>query len=198
MRKKGVSLIELLTVIVIISIISISLPLLFKVSSFLLKKSDETMTGFSDVRMCFTTMKTDLKSIRVSQKGTIYCIGTSSPVSFRFVSYVFDEGKTGICEIGYYLDHSNNTLRRNLAADPVILFQKELGDSDDEILCKNVVDLKIWYFDGTVWKEEWDASISGVDAGKVPVSIKFKFSLFESSAPGNKRDFYFQVDIPTA
>ena len=191
--RKGFSLIELLTVLFILSIILLVLPRLFKGTTQLTKKIEYKMNKFSSVQMAFDQMKRELQSLMVSHRGNVYCLGKSSPLYLHFVTYIADEGISGICEVVYYYNSQDNTLRRHLEVDADFVLEEQFQSQDDEIFCNNVTGFDILYYDGENWVGQWDSSMGGPNEGIAPKAVSITVVFKDNGRP---KQFFNVIHLP--
>lgn len=81
----------------------------------------------------------------------------------------------------------------SLSQDTVDLGEPAVGSSDD--LLDNVVGLRLRFYDGEEWLEEWDSN-AGRLVGKMPLAVEIWLAL--EAADGVVASYHTAVDLPVA
>jgi len=105
---------------------------------------------------------------------SFYCIGSDSPHQDQPLS----EGIRRI-ELGLRTDVNPPALVRRITRNLMPFVQT---DPEEEVLCRNVRALKLRYFDGSMWQDEWDSTLVG---DVLPMSVEITI---EMADPANRTD----------
>ena len=103
---------------------------------------------------------TDAEALKPSSvQGSVFFVGTLP-------------GRSGLVERGYWLASTGE----------LMCHDEEPSDGDyatgsDETCGTGVRGFAVSFFDGTVWRDEWDARAGGAQAGRLPVAVKLRLEL---------------------
>jgi len=167
--KKGVTLMELLVVLALLSIVSLSLFTIFRTATESYSKGDARTQAYQNARAALEQMARDVKGAMMDDAIPIDMEGTST--TLFFVSPNENSGDMDLCELGYWIRTSDNTLMRHIdIADkndsPPLDFDfdtpsrsyEETDVFDRYELALYIPRLELEYYDGTTWTNIWDTA----------------------------------------
>lgn len=202
----GFTLIEILVAIFIFSVL---FTVLFGSFQFLSSSSDDLGRGtlqFEMGQQCISRITVDIESTYVSQhpiykqpelrdtadpyriEGTADNVDGDSFSRFRFTSqshFSFSGTESaGVAEIIYYVNYRNDddgyVLRRSDTLYPYEEFEEK---NTDPIICKNIQDFSISYYNESEEEnEEWDSESSEHEYA-TPRSVQILLSIGDESSP---------------
>ena len=133
-RKKGLTLMELLVVLVLLIIVSLSLFTIFRTTTESYSKGDARVQYYQNARAILAMMRKDIASAIICTNNVgeviMYCLGFPEGDSFRikpdtagaelyFVAAIGSSGddKSELCEVGYWLYGGDDVLKRFYVID---------------------------------------------------------------------------------
>lgn len=181
--KKGFTLVEVIIVMAILSIFITSLFTVFKNSIDACKKSETRLEIYQNARAVLDTMSREIPMAMFDPAAGIHVKGyeagsgikpDSTGDEFYFIAPLNpgeEDNKSDLCEAGYWLDETNNVLKKFYVTDDRIEdpsdpefdydFTTPTGKSNSYNLGLNVMDLNFTFHyrdSGGNWQETADAT----------------------------------------
>lgn len=182
--KKGVTLMELLVVLALLSIVSLSLFTIFRTATESYSKGDARTQAYQNARAALEQISREIQGALINSNAIVPGTGADSPSFYGFsegstnysansggaeiffITSLKGAGDMDICEVGYWLDTNDWTLMRHYEVTdktnlPPLDFSIGTNYCSAE-LALHIVDLDFsyMYWDGASWAEtnEWDST----------------------------------------
>jgi len=174
-QAKGVTLVELLVAVFILSISSISIYTVFRTATVTYSKSGRQLEMMQNARTILGQITRELQGAAFNQNAGISFVGYntdngimsgSTKDEVHFVAAIPNSGDWDLCEVGYWLKGEDNLLQRCFAVNPDFDFTNN-GGSNSRDLGYNVIDLQLTYYYrdlNLAWTEStsWNSNIDSV------------------------------------
>ncbi len=175
--QKGFTLVEILIALAILAVVVASTFIIFRSSSESWQKGETRSERYHNARIAMGRMRAEISQAVLSEDILSRFIGEKEKVSFvSFASTA--SGIFELVEIGYWLDEKNRFLMRDEDIDPDFEFSTQ---DNRDILAENVSLLEFSYYDGLVWKDNWDSDVVEEDSVEVqkvlPKAVSIKINV---------------------
>ncbi|MFH0839322.1 MAG: hypothetical protein V1893_03960 [Candidatus Omnitrophota bacterium] len=158
LNRKGLSFIEVLTATFILALSSVTIYAMFRTATVVYGKAQRELEMIQNARAILEQMTRELQGAVVRQNLMLfrgYESGSgiktgSTQDEVHFVAPVPNSGDWDLCEVGYWLRDSDNTLMRCFATNPDFDF----ANNNSNELGYNVVTVHFYYsyrFDASHW-----------------------------------------------
>ena len=181
--KKGVTLMELLVVLALLSIVSLSLFTVFRTATESYSKGDARTQAYQNARAALEQMSREIQGALMDSAETNITFQAfdetlhsgwktdSSEDELFFVAPVNNSGHMDLCEIGYWLRGTDSCLMRHFQVasktdNPPLDFDFSTGSSDQFGFNINDLQFAYWYRNGGYWTNEWSV------IGEIPEAVK--------------------------
>ncbi len=192
MREKGLTLIEVLISLVIVTAIMLSLFMAFNSALAGWRKSNNLLEAAAVGRSVLERMSREMESLIVTEpSASFYCVGydSSAPSGFRANScgdeFYFiaplnpGDSFTDLCEVGYWcgdegtLNKADDRLNRFYVTADTGLFDFNFSTGTSSELSPNVTDLQFRYYpvSGATGQDTWDSRVAGGPPSRITISV---------------------------
>jgi len=158
----GLTLIEVLISLVILTIITVISFSIFKIMSDAWKQGTETMLEVQNARTFLEMMHKDVSSAFLGETDDIFFGGDENSLFFIMLENI-DGEVSDLIEVGYFKE--NSFICKHFQAEPDFDF---LTSDLKDVVCENVILFNLSYYNGEEWTSEWNSK----STTKLPRSIK--------------------------
>jgi prepilin-type N-terminal cleavage/methylation domain-containing protein len=220
-QRRGFTLLEMLMAMALVSIISFSLYSSLSLAYRARKQAEAAVNPYMRLAPVFEMMRAEILCAITSENETSLAgsfVGKNSHVSDLdtdrigfFTTGCREDDKSGsIVFVSYYVDDINKdelTLNNDsLKNDPehaddssLVLYKEVLGNplsvsgkGDVSIVSRSIVSLNAEYYDGSVWKDEWDSDEMEY---VLPRAVRITLSLGEKDTETDEYKTYSRVYV---
>jgi len=192
--KRSFTLVEILVVLAILSILSLTLYVVFDQSLKSWKKAESKLDIYQNARISFEQMTRELEGAVLyydPANNNFSLIGlNANPDNISFVTpiYTNNGSEYELCKARYYVNN-NNLLRE--------LFRNVAGAGASATLALNVTDLQLKYWDSGAsnWIDTWHSENGGAQQGLLPKVVKVTITVYENPAMAGSEYKTFETNV---
>ena len=202
-KRAGFTLLEMLIALALLAVVVSSSVALFRGVAQSWQRGEVRSLRYQNARAIFDIVGRELSSVLPtgSQAPFLGTSGEDPPVksgavgpSLFFVTLVPGAGTTDSAEIGYWLRGQDHMLMRHLQAQP----DGDFATVDtDEPLGTQVSEWSLAYFDGTDWRDRWDARPNGPQTGRLPKAVRIAVTVQDPGGRDHER-FDTTISLPVS
>jgi len=193
-KNKGLTLLEILFSVIILTFILSSSLLIFR--SFLVNSRKKYIEKkiFSEYSTFTNFLKNTLPYAMVNEMKGKYRINFKGEKTWMKFIIPFSEGENSdLTKIGVYFKEGKIKVSMERVKRKKMDLKFSEGFPGAQTLCENVRTLKFKYFDGEKWNEKWDTEI--MEKPVLPKILKFEIEIYGGKIEGKEIRKYFFLNV---
>jgi len=195
LKDKGISIVEILVAIVIITIVFISGLMIFSTSTLRIARQSAEKTINQQATDFTLFLRNKLKEAIIRDiPGPFRIDFVGTETSIKFVAPYSSGNGSDIGKYGIYYDGNEIKMSFERIDEKTNTYSFEPGFTGSQLLIGNVKKLSFSYWDGKTWQKFWNTK-NQVDCAEIPSKIKVFFVIYGGNIEGKMLEKGFSEEI---